>query len=230
MQITQSWFYKISDFYIQEDIIIHWNIEVILFDDICHSLNIVVSENTQLYCFGFLNSSLVWKDQKIEKNIIHLKQKSASQVNYLLLWNDDNKISVSIHSHLQSDETKTDVAILSFVKNHGFIDLDGVVEIDKKLQKCEWHLEEKNIFLWNSGKMKWVPRLLIASSDIQASHSCKMERISNEKIFYLRSRWIQKQTALDLLIESYIRELFLKLKQDEEKFYDSKIQEILSLI
>ncbi|MBT3727553.1 hypothetical protein HOG21_08115 [bacterium] len=33
-----------------------------------------------------------------------------------------------------------------------------------------------------------MPTLLVRSDDVKASHSCKMERISDEKLFYLRSR------------------------------------------
>jgi Fe-S cluster assembly scaffold protein SufB len=37
-------------------------------------------------------------------------------------------------------------------------------------------------------KIRGIPTLLVASSDVKANHSCAIEKISDSKIFYLRSR------------------------------------------
>ncbi|MDR2640471.1 MAG: SufD family Fe-S cluster assembly protein [Candidatus Peribacteria bacterium] len=36
--------------------------------------------------------------------------------------------------------------------------------------------------------MEASPKLLVESNDVKASHSCKIERINKDKMFYLASR------------------------------------------
>jgi Fe-S cluster assembly scaffold protein SufB len=57
-----------------------------------------------------------------------------------------------------------------------------------------------------------------------------MDRIDDEKMFYLRSRGIENQESLDMMIQSYTKVLYNELKEKEEEFYEQKIAYILSLI
>ncbi|MDR1945111.1 MAG: SufD family Fe-S cluster assembly protein [Candidatus Peribacteria bacterium] len=56
--------------------------------------------------------------------------------------------------------------------------------------------------------MEAKPKLLVESNDVKASHSCKVERINNNKIFYLKSRGINENEAIKLLLEANIKSLF----------------------
>lgn len=44
--------------------------------------------------------------------------------------------------------------IVSFVSDNGYIDLDGIVHIVEGIEKVEGYLEEENIFLGSSGKVR----------------------------------------------------------------------------
>ncbi|MDR1987273.1 MAG: SufD family Fe-S cluster assembly protein [Candidatus Peribacteria bacterium] len=57
--------------------------------------------------------------------------------------------------------------------------------------------------------MEAKPKLLIESNDVKASHSCKVERINKEKMFYLKSRGISENEVVKLLLEANIKSLFL---------------------
>jgi len=72
-------------------------------------------------------------------------------------------------------------------------------------------LVEENIFLGATGKVRGLPTLLVHSNDVKASHACNMERISDEKLFYLRSRGLPREDATVLMLESYIARIFWKL-------------------
>ena len=106
------------------------------------------------------------------------------------------------------------------------IKLDGILTIESELKNVKWRLDEENIFLWESGKISGIPTLYVATNDVEASHSCKMEKISDEKLFYLRSRWIKKNNALQMMIEGYIFDLFKCLNMIEWDFYEKLILKI----
>ena len=57
-----------------------------------------------------------------------------------------------------------------------------------------------------------------------------MERISDEKLFYLRSRGIDKEDALSIMIEAKIKSLFLCISMLDNDFYEELIEETLEKI
>ena len=103
-------------------------------------------------------------------------------------------------------------------------------QIDNNIEKINWNLLEENLFLGNKWRVKAVPTLLVKSNDVKASHSCKMERISDEKLFYLRSRWIWRQNALVMMIEAKIKSLFSCLFMFDNTFYKELVEKILKKV
>jgi len=101
-----------------------------------------------------------------------------------------------------------DMHIVSFVSDNGIIDLDGIVHIVEGVEKVEGYLKEENIFLGSTGKVRGLPTLLVHSNDVKAAHACNMEKISDEKLFYLRSRGLPREDATMIMLDSYIRKTF----------------------
>ena len=54
-----------------------------------------------------------------------------------------------------------------------------------------------------------------------------MERISDEKLFYLRSRWIWKENALSIMIEAKIKSIFSCISMLDKDFYEELVENIL---
>jgi Fe-S cluster assembly scaffold protein SufB len=57
-----------------------------------------------------------------------------------------------------------------------------------------------------------------------------MERISDEKLFYLRSRWLWRENALNMIIEAKIQNLFSCLRMYNKDFYEDILENILDKI
>lgn len=212
--INKNWFYKLSEIY-SEKIQIEDNLVVSIFDDLAGSIDIEIWENSKVEFYSFLSEKNL-----CEINFLQKKPNSSLKVRYLLLSKNDEKLKAKIYSKISSSFSKSDVKIISIVLDKWFIDLDWVIEIDKNISKVEANLLEENLFLWNSWKVKWIPTLLVRSNDVKASHACKIERISDEKLFYLRSRWILKENAINMMIESYIKDLFSCISMLDNEFYE----------
>ncbi len=233
-KITKNWFYKLSEFDTNK-ITIENDLVVSIFDDTFPPLlqerglggevNIFLWENSRLDFYWFIEKS--WD---ININFIQNKDNSNLKVNYLLLSENKEKLKAKLYSKLSSNNSKSNIEILSIVQNDGMIDLDGVIEIDKGIEKVDVNLEEENLFLWDTGQVKWVPTLLVRSDDVKASHACKMERISDEKLFYLRSRWIWKENALSMMIEAKVKNMFSCISMLDNSFYESLLENILERV
>ena len=221
MIIKENWFYDISDILDLEIVISKW-ITVWIYDSWINNKKIFLEENSFLDFFSFLENK---DNHKIE--FFQNENNSILNVKYLLFSKNDEVIKSKIYSKISSSYSKSDVKILSLIWNKGNIDLDWVIEIDSGFEKIVWHLLEENLFLWNSWKIKWIPTLLVRSDDVEASHSCKIEKISEKNLFYLKSRWIDEKDAHILLLEANVKSIFSCLSMIDNIFYESLINKIV---
>lgn len=85
---------------------------------------------------------------------------------------------------------------------------------------------EENIFLGSKGSIRGIPSLLVHSDDVEAGHAARIERVSDEKLYYLRSRGIPKDDAIVMMIESAVRNLFSDL---ETKYQPEIMEKVMKL-
>ena len=217
MQITKSWFYNLEDFWeISRFEISDW-LKIIALDNWKTSKEIIVWKDVDLKICWFLE-----KEENYEIVFRQIWEKSNLEVNYLNLAKDSEKIKAKIHSKIESNFSQSDVFVSSICWDNWEVDLDWIIELAPNFRKMAWHLTEENIFLWDKGRVRWIPALLVKSNEVEASHACKIEKISEEDLFYLRSRWIDKQNASFILVESKVKNIF-----KNEEIYPDLIEKIL---
>ena len=54
------------------------------------------------------------------------------------------------------------------------------------------------------------------SPDVKASHWAKIQRISPERLFYMQSRGLSEEKAINMIINSYSEQIVDKLWLDEK--------------
>ena len=220
MQITKSWFYNLEDFWeISRFEISDW-LKIIALDNWKTSKEIIIWEDVDLKICWFLE-----KEENYEIVFRQVWEKSNLEVNYLNLAKDSEKIKAKIHSKIESNFSQSNVFVSSICWDNWEVDLDWIIELAPNFRKMAWHLTEENIFLWDKGRVRWIPALLVKSNEVEASHACKIEKISEEDLFYLRSRWIDKQNASFILVESKVKNIFKNMENEE--IYPDLIEKIL---
>lgn len=165
------------------------------------SRKVTISNNTKLRWYGAISGQNIYDLQFIT-------QSGESIVRILLLATADEKLTTTIHSTLQSSQTVSNIHILSLVGESGIIELNGIVQIDANISGVKGHILEENIFLGSKGNIRWIPSLLVHSDDVEAWHAARIERVSDEKLYYLRARGIPKDDATVMMIESAVVGLF----------------------
>jgi Fe-S cluster assembly scaffold protein SufB len=197
---------------------------VFIFDDSETVKNIVLWENTRVEYFSFFSQEGIFK-----KHILISGENSYCKV-HSLVFAQENTLDVKIAWEVNADSSKVDMRIISFAGKDGNIKIDGILQVNKGAKQVWGTLDEENIFLWDTGRISGFPTLLVATNEVEASHSCKMEKISDEKLFYLRSRWVPKEQSLSMMIEAKVVHLFQCLSMVDKEFYDSLIERILQKI
>lgn len=175
---------------------------------------VIVSHNTKLTWYGVMSGN---SDYSLE----FVTQSGESIVRMLLLAKQDEKLKTNIYSTLSASHTVTNIHILSLVGESGVIELNGTVQIDASIAKVKGHILEENIFLGSKGNIRGIPSLLVHSDDVEAGHAARIERVSDEKLYYLRSRGIPKNDATVMMIESSVGGVFEWLDEN----YVTKLRE-----
>ena len=239
LEITKNWFYKISDLSLEWNEIKIWdNLQIAIYDDTISLFKreypkgeglepvtkIIIWENSALEYFSFFSDEWIFN-----KHFILEKQNSKASIKSLI-FSENSKIESQIIWELAFDKTEINLDILSFAGEKWEVKLDWILQINEELKLVKWRLDEENIFLWDSWKISWIPTLLVATNDVEASHSCRMEKISDDKLFYLRSRWVDKENALKIMIEAKIKNLYRCLSMYDNKFYEEVLEKILKKI
>lgn len=230
MRITQSGFYMISDIITIDDRIIEIdsNLEVSIFDSMEWTTHMSVWEWSILHYYSFFEWGK-WEIKSFSKDIVLIWNKAHVTVRSLN-YSSNNKLDVRISTESKKDDGHLDTKILSFAWEEWDIRVDGVLKIAENTSANVWSLDEENIFLWESGKISWIPTLFVETNDMEAGHACRMERISDEKLFYLRSRGVERENALRIMLEAKINSLFEGLGEVNLDFHMTLIEDILEKI
>jgi len=223
MKITKNWLYIINNN--EKNITIEDNLNVIIFDELNILEKVELWENSIVDIFWYIENTSVYNFSVV----INWKN-SKLKLWYLLIAWDWEKIQAKILSKINANNSNAKLKIISIVWNNGHIDIDWILDISEWIKEIKWDLIEENIFIGDSGKINSIPNLFVWSNDVRASHSCKTERISDERLFYLRSRWIKKEKSISMMLESYPNLLYKCLTMVDNDYYMSLINKINSKI
>jgi Fe-S cluster assembly scaffold protein SufB len=221
MNITKSGFHNISEI-TEKTLTISKNIEVVFYDEWNCVENIILEEWAKLEYFGYFS-----KDITYLKHVKTAGEKSQASVNCFLLSKAETKVTAKVIGEVWASYSLIDTDVVSLVLDGWNIDLDGIIQINEWIEKVEGYLDETNIFLWDKWSVRGFPTLLVRSDDVKAGHGCNIEKISDEKLFYMRSRWIGKENALMMIVSSYIETIFSGLEKVDEDFHNSLVERIL---
>lgn len=224
MKISYSGFQNISNS-IDDILIVEEWIEAVVFDRSGYIKNIKLEKNAKLQYFGYFSDGI-----SVEKHFETLWEWADADVNCFLHGKWDNWVKAKILWEVAISKSKIDIDAISIVSNGWKVDIDWIIQINKGVEKVEWFLDETNIFIWDNGSVRGFPTLLVRSNDVKAWHGCNIEKISDDKLFYLRSRGINRMDSVTMMIQSYIETIFSDLENIDSDFHNNLLWEIIEKI
>lgn len=157
----------------------------------------------------------------VDIDISSIWKESEANIKGLILWEEEWKLFLKCHSNLLNDYATSNIHLVSFLKNWSNCEIDWWVNLHKNVKKVEGHLLEENIVLGEDIRIKTLPMLDVHSSDVAASHGARIQKLSEEKLFYLRSRGLEKKESERLMLEGYVTELFSQVDSQENEEIDN---------
>ncbi len=160
----------------------------------------------------------------INENIIINLNEKKSKINYIFKTISTSKEKYDITVYHNQSNTE------SYIKNNGVALKDGKIKFNVSSfvpngnKECQVDQVNRIINL-TKNKCEIDPNLYIDEYDVNASHSALIGKISDEEMFYLESRGINKTDALKLLIKGFIlsnieiEELKNQINEKIEKYW-----------
>lgn len=188
------------------------------FKDITITKTITIKKDANIKYIALVENSKIDIDVICEEN-------SNCELKSIHISNDWEKIGCKINAHLSQNEAKSNLYMLSLIGEGWDIDVDWGVIIRPWVSKVSGHLLEENVVLWKKVKIKTIPKLDVLSSDVSASHWARIDRINENNLFYMMSKWLSKSTSTKLIISSYIANIFEWVENDHiEKLKTSLLE------
>lgn len=195
-------------------------ISVLDISDVSQTRDIEVKNNTHLKWYSFV----VWENSQ---KLTFTTHSWSSRVAALVIANASDRPTLHIASHLDQSQTKTDVHIIALVADQGNIVVDWSIHIHEHIAGVSGHILEENIFLGSQGSIRWIPSLFVHSDDVEAGHAARIERVSDEKLYYLRARGMPRDDATMVMIRDRLARLFEGLDEAEyAKIWEQVLEKI----
>ncbi len=164
----------------------------------------------------------VIKNSQIYFNFDIENENSNIECYFLIPAIKNQNVKLDINTNFKVSNTKVWINVIALASDDASITLNGNLHIEKNIKNVEAKLYEETLLIWNAKYISLIPWLRVDSPDVKASHWAKIQRISPERLFYMQSRWLSKNKAINMIINSYSQQIVDKLKLDEkwkEEFY-----------
>ena len=119
---------------------------------------------------------------------------------------------------VKSGETQNLETVMEFIAPHttgntlikavvmpgGNLTLKGIIKIKKTAKESQAFLKHSVLLIGDDSRAVSIPELEIENNDVQASHASSIGPVDPDQLFYLMSRGFSHDSALDLIIKSFL--------------------------
>jgi Fe-S cluster assembly protein SufB len=105
--------------------------------------------------------------------------------------------------HLAKNTTST-IQSKSISKDGGITSYRGLLHIKKGAKNCKSHVVCDALMMDNISKSNTFPYMDVKEKDVELGHEATVGKISDEQVFYLRSRGLSEQTARQMIVSGFI--------------------------
>jgi Fe-S cluster assembly protein SufD len=151
---------------------------------------------------------ILQENAQIDFTIHCTGEHSQATIKVLCIGKSNHHIKSNIITSLDANHAQADVYILSLLKDWSDLNVHGNIVLSPNVAKVSWHLLEENIILGEKIKIRTAPILDVRSSDVSASHWCRVERLDPKRLFYMQSRGLTQSESQSLILDGYLNSMF----------------------
>ena len=137
--------------------------------------------------------------------------------NIYAIYFGSKPIKSDIQVNISSSNVDINVFMLSLLVSDQEFNTNWNIYLLKDIHNSQGHLLQKNLILWEKIKVSSIPRLDVYSNDIKASHGFSIDRLNQDKMFYLNSKGLSESTSKELIVHWNIKDILNKFTNLSEE-------------
>jgi|GEM_PF-868540 Fe-S cluster assembly protein SufD len=162
--------------------------------------------------------------QSFEESVIEMKGDRSRVFSQTVFFGHQMQQQEMRMNHLHvGKETVSNMISKGAVTDTAHSGFLGYIQMEHGCDDADANLEEHNLLLSNTSKIDAIPGLEIGYHNVAAAHAAYMERVDDERLFYLASRGIPKEEAIQLIIEGFFLDAIQGMKNEsmEERVFEN---------
>jgi Fe-S cluster assembly protein SufD len=172
------------------------------------ALRSTLKKQSTLEC---INASTGSKSARQDYRVTLLGEESDAKISGLC-WLEENHQS---HVHVLVEHIAPNCTSDQFFKGAlsgiSHSSFTGKIFVGQKAQKTQAYQLNNNLLLAEGPVAYSKPGLEILADDVKASHGATMTQLSDDQLFYLKSRGLSEETAKTLLVLGFCKEILDKI-------------------
>ena len=189
------------------------NVEATLLDYL-KAPNSFKSLSINLKDYSTIKHSQIHLGAALNKNSISLEKGANYILKSSYFTNNEQSVLLNNITHLK-EHSKSNLISNGAAINGAKVINDGIINITQEAPNSSGHQHMQNLLLDQSSFIQSEPILEINNNNVICSHGSSISQVSDEILFYMKSRGISKEDAINLLIQGFF-ESALELIEDKE--------------
>ena len=133
----------------------------------------------------------------------------------LYLTKAEEKVNFRILVHHRAPGCRSSQLVKGVAGGSSKVTFSGTIVVAPDAQKTEAFQENHNILLTESANVETKPQLEIYADDVKCSHGATVGRLSEDELFYMRSRGIPMSEARALQMLSFLSPVIPQERREE---------------
>ncbi|MEK7790384.1 MAG: Fe-S cluster assembly protein SufD [Deltaproteobacteria bacterium] len=150
-------------------------------------------------------------------NVHTILEGAGSEANLLGVYFGHGRQHFDTHTTQdhESSQTTSDLLYKAALKDSAQSSYQGIIRIPKNAQRSDAYQANKNLLLSQNAKARSIPKLEILADDVRCTHSATVGTVDPEETFYLESRGLSHEDAVQMVVEGFFEQVFSRIPSSE---------------
>lgn len=168
-------------------------------------------------------SHIITDGQSI-KEMIEPKEGENLKVVVIFVATGDQRFGIDLTTLHREVRSSSDVTVRGIVFDQATVTFRGLIDIKKGAKQAKAFLRADALLLGDKAKADLIPSLSIDENEVQAGHGATVGRIDDEQLFYLMSRGLSRERAVELLVGGFLKSVMANLPKTDQAKIEKTIQ------
>lgn len=213
---SQSFINIVNEFYLNNNANInHYKIQNTTSQCYHIALNAIKIQKDAIYKqYYYTNSSKISRNE----TLVNLEKSGAcAEVYSAYIAKNNNLIDITTNINHIHPKTTSNQSARAILEDNSEAAFQGKIYIAPNAAKTSGHQIHKALYLNDNAILNCKPELEIYADDVKCSHGASCGEIDKEQLFYLTSRGINKEDAINLLTQAHLEEIFALIPNTQIK-------------